>query len=107
MSNQITTSMVKQFSSNIYHLSQQKDARIWPLFKRKETIQGEEKYFDRIGTVDAMEKVGRHSDTTFQDTPYSRRRLPIREYFWADLVDKEDKLKILNEKIDKQIIIIA
>jgi hypothetical protein len=96
MSEQITTSMVKQFSSNVYHVAQQKDSRLWPLIQRKETLQGEEKYFDRIGTVDAMEKVGRHSETTFQDTPYSRRRLTMRDYFWADLVDKEDKLRIIH-----------
>lgn len=67
-----------------------------PTIKRKESIQGEEKFFDRIGTVDVMEKVGRHSDTTFQDTPYSRRRVTMRDYYWADLVDKEDKLRIIH-----------
>lgn len=67
-----------------------------PVLRRKETIQGEEKYFDRIGTVDVMEKVGRHSETTFQDTPYSRRRVTMRDYFWADLCDKEDKLRIIH-----------
>lgn len=96
MSNQIPSSFVKQFSSNIYHLSQQKDSRVWNLFGRRETLQGEEKYFDRIGLVEAMEKIGRHSDVTFQDTPYSRRRLTMRDYFWADLVDKEDKLRIIH-----------
>lgn len=96
MSNQIDTSMVKQFSSNIYHLSQQKDSRIMPVVKRKESIQGEEKYFDRIGSVEVMEKVGRHSDTTFANTPYSRRRLTMRDYYWADLCDKEDKLRIIH-----------
>jgi hypothetical protein len=96
MSNQIPSSFVKQFSSNIYHLSQQQDSRLVPAVQRKESIEGEEKYFDRIGTVEAMEKVGRHSDTTFQDTPYSRRRLTMRDYFWADLVDKEDKLRIIH-----------
>lgn len=67
-----------------------------PTIKRKESLQGEEKYFDRIGTVDVMEKIGRHSETTFQDTPYSRRRLTMRDYFWADLCDKEDKLRIIH-----------
>lgn len=96
MSNFIDSSMVKQFSSNIYHLSQQTDSRVWSLFGRRESINGEEKYFDRIGVVEAMEKVGRHSNTTFQDTPYSRRRLTMRDYYWADLVDKEDKLRIIH-----------
>jgi hypothetical protein len=96
MSQQIPSSFVKQFSANIYHLSQQKESRLMPTIQRKESLQGEEKYFDRIGTVDVMEKVGRHSETTFQDTPYSRRRLTMRDYFWADLCDKEDKLRIIH-----------
>jgi hypothetical protein len=96
MSFEIPSSFVKQFSSNVYHLSQQKDSRVFSLFTRKETIQGEEKYFDRIGTVEAMEKIGRHSNTTYQDTPYSRRRISMRDYFWADLVDKQDKLRIIH-----------
>jgi len=96
MSYQIPSSFVKQFSSNIYHLSQQKESRLMPVIQRKESIQGEEKYFDRIGTVEVMEKVGRHSNTTFADTPYSRRRISMRDYFWADLVDKEDKLRIIH-----------
>jgi len=96
MSQQIPSSFVKQFSANIYHLSQQKESRLMPTLRRKETLQGEEKYFDRIGTVDVMEKTGRHSETTFQDTPYSRRRVSMRDYFWADLCDKEDKLRIIH-----------
>ena len=96
MSQQIPSSFVKQFSANIYHLSQQKESRLMPILKRKESIQGEEKYFDQIGEVEVMEKVGRHSNTTFQDTPYKRRRLSMRDYFWADLCDKEDKLRIIH-----------
>jgi hypothetical protein len=96
MSFQIPVSFVKQFSSNIYHLSQQQESRLVPAITRKETIVGEEKYFDRIGTVEVMEKVGRHSETTFQDTPYSRRRVTMRDYFWADLCDKEDKLRVIH-----------
>lgn len=92
----IDTSMVKQFSSNIYHLAQQTDSRVWPLFKRKESIVGEEKYFDRVGGTVMQEKVGRNSDTTFTDMDYTRRRLTMRDYFWSTLVDKEDKLRIIH-----------
>jgi hypothetical protein len=96
MASTIETSMVKQFSSNIYHTVQQKDSRVWSLFGRKEQIVGEEKYFDRLSSVDAQEKVGRNVDVTFSDVPYSRRRLTMRDYFWATLVDKEDKLRIIH-----------
>lgn len=92
----IDVSMVKQFSSNIYHLSQQKDSRLWPLLKRKESIVGEEKYFDTVSGGEVQEKTGRNVDVVFSEMDYSRRRLTMRDYFWATLVDKEDKLRIIH-----------
>ena len=92
----IDNSMVKQFTSNIYHYSQQKDSRIWNLFTRSESINGEEKYFDAVGGTDVMEKTGRNQDTTFTDFEHFRRRLTMRDYFWATLVDKTDKLRLIH-----------
>jgi hypothetical protein len=88
--------MVKQFSSNVYHLSQQKGSRLRGLC-RVETLNGEAAFFDSYGPVEAQEKVGRHSDTTYQETPHYRRRVTMNDYFWADLVDKEDKLRLLHD----------
>jgi len=94
MSVQVTTAMVKQFSSNVLHLSQQKGSRLAGLV-RKETQHAEEAFYDRVGSVTAQLKVGRHSDVTYQDTPHSRRRCITNDYFHADLVDVEDKLRII------------
>lgn len=102
MPSSISTSMVNTFSSNVYHLSQQKDSRIWSQFSRKETVKAEEAYFDRIGTTDAMEKLSRNADTTYVDVPYDRRRLTMRDYFWATLVDKEDKLRLIHSPESEQ-----
>lgn len=96
MASSISTSMVNTFGSNVYHLSQQKDSRVWSLFGRRETVHAEESYFDRIGTTEAMEKISRNADTTYVDVPYDRRRLTMRDYFWATLVDKEDKLRLIH-----------
>lgn len=94
MSFQITEAIVKQYSSNVFHLAQQEDSRLAP-FVRRETQNAESAFYDRIGAVTAMKKTGRHSDTTYQDTPHSRRRVTTEDYFHADLVDKEDKLRII------------
>lgn len=94
MSVQITTAQVKQYSSNVFHLSQQKASRLAP-FVRNESQNAEVAFYDRVGSVTAMKKVGRHSDTTFQDTPHSRRSVSTEDFFFADLVDKEDKLRII------------
>jgi len=94
MSIQITTAMVNQFSANVFHLSQQKGSRLRGLV-RTESQKAEAAFHDRIGSVDPQKKVGRHSDTTYQDTPHSRRKITLEDYFFADLVDKEDKIRIL------------
>lgn len=86
--------MVNQYSSNVFHLSQQKGSRLKGLV-RNETQKAEAAFYDRIGSVTAQLKSGRHADTTYQDTPHSRRRVTLEDYFYADLVDKEDKLRII------------
>ena len=94
MSNQITTSMVKQYGSNVYHLVQQKGSRLLNLVD-VETQQGEEQFFEQIGAVDARERVGRHSKVIYSDTPHARRKVMFRDFYYADMCDKEDKLRTI------------
>lgn len=94
MSNQISTAHVKQFSANVFHLSQQKGSRLRP-FVRQESLRGEAGFFDRIGSVTAIKKVNRHGDTPLINTPHSRRRVTMEDYEYADLVDKQDKIRTL------------
>lgn len=96
MSFQITEAFVKEFSANVYMLSQQKGSRLRP-FVRQESIKGKAKRFDRIGKVDAEEAVTRHDDTPQMDTPHSGRWCFLRGFRWADLIDDDDKVRVLNE----------
>lgn len=94
MSQQITTAFVQQFGANVMHLAQQKGSRLQDKVRR-ETQQAQSQFFDRIGTVAAVKKTGRHSSTPQIDTPHSRRRVTMDDYEWADLVDDQDKIRIL------------
>lgn len=96
MSLQITEAFVQEYSSNIYMLAQQKGSRLRP-YVRSETINGKRKSFDRIGAVAAVRRTSRHGNTPQLDTPHSRRWCELRDYEWADLVDEQDKIRILNE----------
>lgn len=96
MSLQITEAFVKQFSANVFHLSQQKGSRLRP-FVRVESQKGKSAFYDRIGSVSAIKKTGRHSDTPQLDTPHSRRRVTLVDYEWADLIDQQDKIRMLND----------
>ena len=96
MSQQITEAFVQQYSANVFHLSQQQGSRFRPRV-RNESQVGKTAYYDRIGLVTAQLKTGRHSSTPQLDTPHSRRAVSLSDYEWADLVDDEDKIRLLND----------
>ena len=94
MSSQITTAFVEQYSANIQMLSQQMGSLLRDAV-RNESITGKDAYFDQIGKVTAQIKVSRHSDTPQIDTPHSRRRVSLADYEFADLIDQQDKVRLL------------
>ena len=94
MSSQITTAFVEQYSANIQMLSQQMGSLLKDNV-RNESVVGKDAYFDQIGKVTAQLKVSRHSDTPQIDTPHSRRRVSLKDYEWADLIDQNDKVRLL------------
>lgn len=94
MSVQITTAFVEQYKSNVFHLAQQKGSRLRDAV-RTETVTGKSHYFERIGSVAAQKRTSRHADTPRMDTPHSRRKVTMDDYDWADLIDQEDKVRML------------
>jgi hypothetical protein len=94
MSNQITTSFVEQYSSNVTMLSQQMGSKLRGSVD-VETITGKNAFFDQVGVTAAQLRTSRHGDTPQIDTPHSRRRLSLSDYEWADLVDDTDKVRML------------
>lgn len=94
MSQQVTEAFVQQFNANVIHLVQQKGSRLEPKV-RKESQKGVSQFFDRIGTVAAVKRTGRHASTPQMDTPHSRRMVTLEDYEWADLVDDQDKIRML------------
>lgn len=94
MSSFITEAFVSQFNSNVMHLSQQQGSRLEKTVK-KVSIKGKIEYFDRVGQVAAIKKTGRHSSTPQLDTPHSRRSVTTDDYQWADMIDEEDKIRML------------
>lgn len=91
----ISTTFVNQFSANVYFLSQQKGSRLRP-FVRHETQHAEISFYDRIGTVNAMQKTGQNIDVVYSDVPFSRRGVTMYDYFIAELSDQEDKLRLIH-----------
>tara|TARA_R100000315_G_C5230512_1_gene141550 strand:+ start:1 stop:750 length:750 start_codon:yes stop_codon:yes gene_type:complete len=50
---------------------------------------------DQIGVATAQLRTSRHADTPQLDTPHARRRLSLADYEYADLIDDEDKVRML------------
>jgi hypothetical protein len=94
MSFQVTTAFVEQYRANVYHLVQQKGSKLRGSV-RVESITGENAFFDQIGAVAAQRRINRHGDTPRMDTPHSRRRVTPVDYEWADLIDNQDKIRML------------
>jgi len=94
MSFQVDAAYVNQYRNNVSMLVQQKGSRLRP-FVRVEPQNSEFEFYDRIGATDAVEITGRHQDTPLVSTPHDRRRVSLRDFDWADLIDRQDKLKML------------
>ena len=94
MSSQVTTAFAQQYSANVELQFQQMGSRLRK-YVTEDPMGAEYKYFDRIGTVSAKLKGARHSDVQYSDTPHSRRRITFEDFYHADMIDKEDKLRML------------
>lgn len=94
MSFQIDTALVNAYRANIEIQFQQMGSRLRERV-RVESQHAEYEFYDRIGPVDAIEVINRHSDTPLVSTPHDRRRVGLRAFDWADLIDNWDRVRML------------
>ena len=94
MSSQITTAFVNQFSSNVTMLSQQMGSLLRSTVD-VETINGEKAFFDQVGSAAAVQRTTRNADTPLMETPHARRMVSLKDFEYADLVDDQDKIRML------------
>ena len=62
---------------------------------RVENITGKNAFFDQVGVATAQLRTSRHADTPQIDTPHARRRVSLADYEYADLIDDQDKVRML------------
>lgn len=94
MSAQVTTAFVQQYSANVQMLSQQMGSRLRDTV-RVENMTGKNAFFDQVGVAVAQKRTTRHGDTPQMDTPHARRRVSLVDYEYADLIDDQDKVRLL------------
>ena len=94
MSVQIDTALVQAYKSNITLLSQQRGSRLRGAV-RLETQKAEFDFYDRLDSTAAVEVSTRHGDTPLVNSPHDRRRVALRDFDWADLIDRKDRIRML------------
>lgn len=94
MSFSVTDAFVQQFSGNVKYLAQQTKARLRPTL-HEEPITGEAAYIEQVAPTAARKVQARHADSPVMNTQHLRRRVAPYDYDWGDLIDKEDKFRLL------------
>jgi hypothetical protein len=96
MSTQITEARIQGFKQGVDILSQQKGTRLQGAV-RVEMQSSKQDHYDQISATAAVQRTVRHGDTPIVHTPHSRRAVTMTDWEWADLVDRQDRLRILND----------
>lgn len=94
MSHLVSANHVKQYNENVTFLSQQKSTKLRDKVEVVD-LKGKKGAYDALGPTKPTKRTGRHGDTKLVNTPHYRRWITSATYDWADLVDDEDKLKML------------
>lgn len=94
MSQSITEAFIQQFNRNVYILSQQMGSKLRGKM-RMETVHAKKAFFDRLAPTTPQRKVSRHQDTPLVTQIHSRRAVSLEDWVVADLVDREDEIRLL------------
>ena len=95
MSNQINTAFVQQYATNVAHLLQQRGSKLRDSVMTSTATGKAAKVVEQVGAVNAVKRTTRHADTPLIDTPHSARWTFPVDYEWADLIDDQDKVRML------------
>ena len=97
MSQEITTAFVKQFEQGVTVLQQQMGSNLRMGVSVASNITGDRDFFDQVSAVEMSQVTNRHGDTPLTDTPHRRRMLTLTPWDIADMVDRPDKVRTLND----------
>ena len=95
MSFQVTTAFVQQYTNNVQLLLQQKGSKLRNAVTVGQYVGKAGKAVEQIGKVRAQKRTGRHTDTPLISTPHDARWVFPTDYEWADMVDDQDKIRML------------
>lgn len=95
MSFQVSTAFVQQYTTNVQLLLQQRGSKLRDCCTLGSYTGKAAKAVEQIGAVTAQERLTRHADTPLISTPHDARWVFPRDFEWADMIDDQDKLRML------------
>ena len=95
MSDQINVAFIQDYKNTVALLLQQLDSRFRSAVT-EDTYTGKAgKAVEQLGAVNAQKRTTRHSDMPLISTPHDARWVFPEDYEWADLIDSQDKLRMI------------
>lgn len=95
MSFQANTAFVQDYKRTVEMLLQQKGGRLQAAVVNDNFFGKAGKAVEQIGAVTPTKNLSRHADTPLISTPHDARWIYPNDYDWADLIDDEDKLRMI------------
>lgn len=95
MSVNVNQAFVQQYSTNIMMLLQQQGSRLRNAVMNYSFVGKAASMAEQFGAVSPVRNQSRHSDTPLISTPQDKRWIYPNDYDWADLIDQQDRLRML------------
>jgi len=95
MSFEVSTAFVQQYTTNVALLLQQRGSKLRDCCTVGSYTGKAAKAVEQVGAVTAQVRSSRHADTPLISTPHDARWVFPTDYEWADMVDDQDKLRML------------
>lgn len=95
MSFEVNTAFVQQYTTNVQLLLQQRGSKLREACTQGSYTGKAAKAVEQVGPVTAQKRTVRHADTPLISTPHDARWVFPTDYEWADMIDDQDKLRML------------
>lgn len=95
MSYNIPVHFVQSYSTNVELLLQAKGGKLADCVTIGTHVGESASPVDQVGAVKAQRRTERHGDTPLISTPGDRRWVEPIDWEWADLIDQQDRLRLL------------
>jgi hypothetical protein len=95
MSFEVNVAFVQDYKSTVQLLLQQRGSKLRDAVTMGSYTGKAAKAVEQVGKVAAQKRTTRHGDTPLISTPHDARWVFPTDYEWADLIDDQDKLRMI------------